>query len=138
MADYVDQMLYMGLALAPDERIAVPTRLSYEAHDPFAVHIVFHPGTDRSVIWILARDLLVEGLFRPSGQGDVRVRPKGSGSDAELHLALSSPHGAARLTAPLPEVAQWLERTFCVVPAGHEADGLDWDAELSRLLPGTA
>lgn len=34
-------------------------------------------------------------------------------------------------------VEQWLERTFRLVPAGHEADNFDVDAELSQLLHGT-
>ena len=137
MANYADQTRYMGLVLAPDERIMVPTRLVYGAHDPFAVHIVFDPGTERSVSGILARDLLAQGLFRPSGQGDVHIWPTGSGPGAELNLALSSPHGFARLTSPLPLVARWLERTYRLVPSGTEADGFDVDAELSRLLHDT-
>ncbi|NMI54286.1 SsgA family sporulation/cell division regulator [Streptomyces sp. RLB3-17] len=137
MAIYSDQMLYMGLVRALDERIVVPTRLVYEAHDPFAVRIVFHPGVDHSVQWIVARDLLVQGLSQPSGQGDVQIWPTGSGLGAELNLSLSSESGVAWLTAPFPVVEQWLERTFRLVPAGHEADNFDVDAELSQLLHGT-
>lgn len=138
MAFHMDEPLHTQLVLAHGERIAVPTQLSYDPDDPFAVCIAFHTGAERPVAWVLARDLLTEGLFGPSGQGDVRIWPSGSGSDAELNLALSSPHGAARLIAPLPVVAQWLERTYRLVPAGAETDRLDLDAELSRLLHGTA
>ncbi|MEV7395396.1 SsgA family sporulation/cell division regulator, partial [Streptomyces sp. NPDC091215] len=63
--------------------------------------------------------------------------PTGSGTDAELNLVLSSPSGVARLTAQLSAVAQWLERTYGLVPAGHETNSFDVDAELSRLLHGT-
>ncbi|RPE46897.1 sporulation and cell division protein SsgA [Streptomyces sp. Ag109_O5-1] len=137
MTSYSDQVLYMGLAGAPGERFVVPTRLVYEAHDPFAVRFVFHPDTDYSVQWVMARDLIAQGLSRPSGQGDVRIWPTGSGDDAELNLVLSSPSGVARLTAQLSAVAQWLERTYGLVPAGHETNSFDVDAELSRLLHGT-
>ncbi|MEU6573458.1 SsgA family sporulation/cell division regulator [Streptomyces sp. NPDC046805] len=136
MAIHVDELLDMQLVLAHDERIVVPTQLRYASVDPFAVCIAFDIGNERPVVWALARDLLAEGVFRPCGQGDVRIWPTGSGPDAELNLALSSPHGAARFVAPLPMVAQWLERTYRLVPAGTETDGLDVDAELSRLLHG--
>ncbi|GAB3000691.1 SsgA family sporulation/cell division regulator [Streptomyces pseudoechinosporeus] len=138
MTSYIDQMLYTELVLASDERIAVPTRLLYKARDPFAVHLVFHPDADRAVPWVLARDLLAQGLLRPSGQGDVHLWPVGCGPDAELNIALSSPQGTARLTAPLATVAQWLERTYQSVPVGREADGLDVDGEVARLLHGAA
>jgi hypothetical protein len=60
----------------------------------------------------------------------------GAGPDAVLNLALSSPHGDARLRARLPAVAEWLKRTYFLIPAGREGDELDVDAELSRLLYG--
>jgi hypothetical protein len=137
MNNYAEQPLSMGLVLPSGGRITVEVRLVYEACDPIAAHMVFHPGTDHSVTWTFARDLLAQGLARPNGEGDVRIWPTGSGPDAELNLALSSPHGTALLTAPLPVVAHWLDRTYRLVPAGHEADGFDVDAELSDLLSGT-
>ncbi|MGP4091948.1 SsgA family sporulation/cell division regulator [Streptomyces sp. KR55] len=138
MAIRIDEPLYMELVLTAEERMTVPTQLRYEPHDPFAVCLDFHVGTDLSVPWFMARDLLAEGLYRPTGQGDVRVWPTGSGPDAELNLALSSPHGTARLIAPLPVVAQLLRRAYQMVPAGRETERLDLDAELSRLLHGIA
>ncbi|MFB7116324.1 SsgA family sporulation/cell division regulator [Streptomyces sp. NPDC001212] len=135
---HIDQTLHMELVLPSGDRLAVPTRLYYATQDPFAAIIVFQTGTVHQVSWALARDTLTEGLNRPTGQGNVRVWPVGSGADAELNLALSSPHGTAWLTAPLPVVAQWLGRTYHLVPAGQEVSGLDMDAELSRLLDGAA
>ncbi|PJM91838.1 SsgA family sporulation/cell division regulator [Streptomyces sp. CB01373] len=111
---------------------------AYATQDPFAAIIVFQTGTVHQVSWALARDTLTEALNRPTGQGNVHVWPVGSGPDAELNLALSSPHGTAWLTAPLPVVAQWLGRTYHLVPVGQEVSGLDMDAELSRLLDGAA
>lgn len=67
----------------------------------------------------------------------MHVWPVGAGPGAELNIALLSPQGTARCTAPLPVVAQWLERTYRLMPAGQESDALDLDAELSRLLHGT-
>ncbi|MFJ9360260.1 SsgA family sporulation/cell division regulator [Streptomyces mirabilis] len=116
----------------------VPTRLLYEPHDPYAVHIVFYADTDEPVAWALDRDLLAQGTLRPSGEGDVRHWPTHTGPDAVLNLVLSPPHGAAHLTASLSVVTHWLERTYHLVPSGREGDGIDLNAELSRLLHGTA
>ncbi|MEV7189878.1 SsgA family sporulation/cell division regulator [Kitasatospora sp. NPDC093102] len=132
-----DQMLDMELLLPSGEPVTLPTLLSYRSYDPLAVHIVFHTDADGRVPWVFARDLLAQGLHRPSGQGDVQVWPGAVGHEEVLNLALSSPEGTAWLRAPLHVVAQWLERTHRLVPAGREADGYDLDAELSCLLPGT-
>ncbi|MEU0822812.1 SsgA family sporulation/cell division regulator [Streptomyces mirabilis] len=85
-----------------------------------------------------SRDLLAQGTLRPSGEGDVRHWPTHTGPDAVLNLVLSPPHGAAHLTASLSVVTHWLERTYHLVPSGREGDGIDLNAELSRLLHGTA
>ncbi|MFJ9711727.1 SsgA family sporulation/cell division regulator [Streptomyces sp. NPDC101234] len=131
-------MLHMELVLPSGERLPVPTLLHYSAEDPFAAVFVFYTGADHQVRWVLDRDMLAKGLRRPTGRGDVRLRPTGSGPDAELGLTLSSPHGRAQLAAPLRAIAQWLGRTYESVPSGQEAEGLDVDAELSRLLHGAA
>ncbi|MFD8008120.1 SsgA family sporulation/cell division regulator [Streptomyces mirabilis] len=139
MTRYIDQMLYMELVLMQEEPgVPVLTRLRYDAHDPFAVSMVFHTDVNGPVSWSFARDLLAHGVLRPSGQGDVRTWPTGEGADALLNLALSSPHGAARLTAPLAVVTRWLDSTYRLVPMGQETDGLEFDDELSRLLHGAA
>ncbi|WP_030184944.1 SsgA family sporulation/cell division regulator [Streptomyces sp. NRRL S-813] len=136
--NYQSDQLDMALAVAPGEQLTVPARLEYDTDDPFAVSLVFHPGAAYSVTWVMARELLARGLFQPTGQGDVQIRPTGSGPEAELNVILSSPYGIALLYLPLAAVAIWLENTYQLVPEGHEADGLDIDAELARLLHGAA
>ncbi|MFG1667767.1 SsgA family sporulation/cell division regulator [Streptomyces sp. Y7] len=131
-------MLDTKLLLTSGGRITVRTRLVYDTRNPFAVSLVFHADTDSPTLWVMARDLLAQGLRRPNGQGDVRVWPTGSGLDAELNLVLASPHGTARLTAPHQAVARWLEHTYRLVPAGRESGHFDLENELRRLLHGTA
>ncbi|MET7287119.1 SsgA family sporulation/cell division regulator [Streptomyces sp. NPDC005573] len=126
----------MELLLAPEEPVALRAGLSYRRHDPLAVHLTFHTGVRPPVRWVFARELLARGMREAVGEGDVRVRPQGSGSAAVLYLTLSSPHGHARLRASLPAVAEWLERTYLLVPAGAEGRELRLDAALSRLLHG--
>ncbi|MFJ3804728.1 SsgA family sporulation/cell division regulator [Streptomyces sp. NPDC090088] len=138
MSSCIDRTLYVELALTADHRVKVLTRLSYRPHDPYAVHLIFYTDIKAPVTWVIARDLLAEGMLGPSGEGDVRVWPTRTGPDAVLNLVLSSPHGVARLAAPFPAVMQWLERTYLVVPSGQEMEGIDLDTELSQLLHGTA
>lgn len=112
----------------------VPARLSYGVHDPYAVHITFHLDTGTPVTWVFSRELLVEGTFRPCGQGDVRIWPTRAGRRSVLCLALTSPAGDALLEAPLAAVAGWLERCHRLVPPGSELGALDLDGSLAELL----
>ncbi|MEV7178528.1 SsgA family sporulation/cell division regulator [Kitasatospora sp. NPDC093679] len=130
----VELELDIELVLSPERSVPVPARLSYGSHDPLAVHVTFHLDTGNPVTWVFARELLVEGTFRPCGQGDVRIWPKRSGRRGVLCLALSSPAGDALLEAPLAPVAGWLERAHRLVPPGGELAALDMDHCLAELL----
>ncbi|MFI1935897.1 SsgA family sporulation/cell division regulator [Streptomyces purpureus] len=62
-------------------------RLRYVPHDPLAVRLDFLVAESEPPVatWVFARDLLATGLTRPSGEGDVRVRPHGQdATDVEL------------------------------------------------------
>ncbi|MFF5444430.1 SsgA family sporulation/cell division regulator [Streptomyces sp. NPDC012888] len=133
----VERELDMKLVLSPERSVAVPARLVYRSVDPFAVHITFHAGTSAPVNWTFARELLVEGVFRPCGHGDVRVWPTQVDGRSVLCMALSSPDGDALLEAPAVPVSAWLERTLRVVPPGGEAERLGLDEALAELLAPT-
>jgi hypothetical protein len=130
----VERELEMRLVLSPERSVPVPARLSYRSDDPYAVHISFHINSDCPVNWTFARDLLVEGVFRPSGQGDVRVWPTKSDGRSVVLMALSSPDGDALLQAPAAQVSAWLERTLRAVPPGTEGGQLGIDDALDQLL----
>ena len=132
----VRQELTVSLVLAPDRSVPVPALLLYRAADPYAVHITFHLGQDSPVTWVFARDLLVEGVFRACGHGDVRVWPTRVEGRSVMCLALSSPAGDALIEAPSGVLASWLERSLRLVPAGREEDALDLDGALAALLAG--
>ncbi len=137
MRTVVERELELTLVLSPERSVPVPARLVYRTDDPFAVHITFHVGTDSPVNWTFARELLVEGVFRPSGHGDVRIWPTKVEGRSVICLALNSPDGSALLEAPSAPVAAWLERSLRVVPPGTEHEQLGMDDELSRLLAPT-
>ncbi|MDX2849713.1 SsgA family sporulation/cell division regulator [Actinacidiphila glaucinigra] len=138
MHTVVERELEMHLVLSPERSVAVPARLVYRAEDPFAVHITFHIGSNCPVNWTFARELLVEGVFRPSGHGDVRIWPTKTDGRSVLCMALSSPDGTALLEASSHPVAAWLERTLRAVPPGTELDHLSMDERLDELLAPAA
>jgi hypothetical protein len=108
--------------------------LVFNHSDPYAVsmHLQARSGT---VTWTFARDLLSQGLYSPSGDGDVQVWPCLSGSgDAVVMIELCSPDGTALLQAPSLTVHDFVVRTLEVVPAGEETAHLALDDLISQLL----
>ncbi|MFC9928612.1 SsgA family sporulation/cell division regulator [Streptomyces sp. NPDC127190] len=130
----VERELELRLILSPEHSVPVPARLGYRSDDPYAVHIAFHINSEQPVHWTFARDLLVEGVFRPCGHGDVRVWPAKTEGRSVVLMALSSPDGDALLEAPVPQVSAWLERTLRAVPPGAEGGQLGIDDALDQLL----
>jgi hypothetical protein len=53
-----------------------------------------------------------------------------------LNLELSSPSGQALFEVPAKDMADFLQRTYRIVPEGAEASHLDVDAGLKNLLNG--
>ncbi|MCX5263798.1 SsgA family sporulation/cell division regulator [Streptomyces sp. NBC_00199] len=133
----VERELELRLILSPERAVQVPARLGYRSDDPFAVHVTFHINSAHPVGWTFARELLVEGVFRPCGYGDVRVWPTKSQGRSVVLMALSSPDGDALLEAPAAQVSAWLERTLRAVPPGAEGDRLGIDDGLAELLAAT-
>ena len=130
----VERELELRLVLSPERSIAVPAKLGFRSDDPYAVHITFHINSDRPVHWTFARELLVEGVFRACGHGDVRVWPTKVSGRSVILMALSSPDGDALLEAPAAQVSAWLERTLRVVAPGSEPERLGLDAALRDIL----
>ena len=126
----------LGLSLVVPDHGSVPlvASLYYNADDPYAIRMAFHVGTDEPVEWIFARDLLAVGLEGPAGEGDVQVWPADEHGRELLNIALSSPFGEAHFEAPAEAIANFLDRTFRIVPMGRESQAIDIDAELNGLL----
>lgn len=112
------------------------TVFGYDRSDPYAVTIAFRtPAED--LPWTFARELLVVGVGTPTGDGDVHVWPSVTPRGrAVLMIAFSSPDGQLLAQAHADEVHRFLTRTLALVPAGTEADHLDLDRLVERLLTG--
>jgi Streptomyces sporulation and cell division protein, SsgA len=100
---------------------ALRVELSYDPRDPFAVSVHFgDPGP--AVRWIFARDLLIDGLYEPSGDGDVHVFPSLDSSGlAVVCIELSSPDGEALLVAHPRELTEFVDLMRAAVPPGSES-----------------
>lgn len=126
--------LVMDLLLSPEQAYPVPARLVYCPDDPYAVHIAFHVDSSRPIGWFFARDLLVQGLLRPTGLGDVRIWPATVDGRRMVTLMLCSPEGDAFLQAPAALVAPWLRHTLRVVPPNGPAERDRVDRALDALF----
>lgn len=126
----------LDLRLVVPDRSAVPlvADLSYTADDPYAIRVAFHVADDEPVEWIFARELFTVGMVRRVGDGDVTVWPDRTRSERTLGLRLASPFGRATFEIPLTPVADFLHRTYDLVPAGEETTFVDLDGELDEVL----
>ncbi|HEX6471795.1 MAG TPA: SsgA family sporulation/cell division regulator [Streptosporangiaceae bacterium] len=126
----------LALRLVVPDRTTVPllATVEYAADDPYALRVAFHVGNDEPVEWIFARELLTIGMGRLVGDGDVQVWPGDADGHRSINIGLSSPFGDALFEAPFAPLADFLRRTFQIVPAGRESEFLDITAELDNLL----
>lgn len=108
--------------------------LSYDSRDPYAIAAVFNTKDSR-VRWVFARDLLANGLYEPSGDGDVHVWPcLDARGHAVVIMELCSPDGEALMQARSDEVMDFLRRTEAVVATGQEGAHIDIDDVISHLF----
>jgi len=111
----------------------VPVELAYTTADPLVVELTFLLPGDLPVTWTISRELLLDGISAPTGEGDVHVCPHPD--DPELvRIALRAPGGEALLTARIPALHEVLLRTDLLVPFGEEWTDSDLDLELAELL----
>jgi hypothetical protein len=134
--EHVSTEVELRLVVPGSSSLPVVADMSYEAADPYAVHVAFHTGDAEIVEWVFARQLLTDGVTHPVGEGDVQVWPSHSGGRPVVCLALSSPSGRALFEAPLADLVEFLTKTYAAVPTGGESDYVDLDMELSLLLWG--
>lgn len=111
--------------------VAEPVRaeLRYHRRDPLAVEMRLSIARSPAVSWVFGRDLLIEGLRRPSGIGDVRIYPV----HESVIIELRSCSGKAVLLSYLPDMAEFVEHIVSAVPVGAEISLEDVDRELLEL-----
>lgn len=116
----------------------IDAELHYDPRDPYAVTTVFRTGASQ-VRWTFGRDLLAEGLYEPTGDGDVHVWPcLDSEGRAVVIIELCSPDGEALVQAKTGDLSAFVERMIAAVEPGDESDHLDMDAVITAILNAEA
>lgn len=104
---------------------------SYNPADPWAVTMTLNTVAG-PVDWTFARDLLLEGQYAPTGDGDVHVWPCLSPSgEAVVIVELDSPSGETLLQFPTRAVQDFVAASLVTVALGDESADVDsWLADL--------
>lgn len=120
---------YVG---ATGETFTIDAEFRYHPNDPYAVSAILRTA-GQEVTWTFARDLLGEGRYEPTGEGDVHVWPcLSSSGTAVVVVELTSPDGGILVQADSRLIDDFVRATLDVVPAGSEA--VDLDGVLATLL----
>lgn len=126
----------MRLEFVDDQGVATAFDAEFEFNpaDPFAVSILFK-SEPTPVRWTFARDLLLNGFYEPTGDGDVHVWPcLAANGTAVVVLELCSPSGEVLIQVESRDLNAFNQRMLSLVPTGAESNLLDLDAELVALL----
>ncbi|MFB7662781.1 SsgA family sporulation/cell division regulator [Kitasatospora sp. NPDC056138] len=137
MHSTVQGHVVMNLVVSNELSFRIVVDLAYDPADPYAIRLTFHLPGDAPVTWVFARELLLDGISSPTGEGDVHIHPVGE-ELSEVGVMLRSPEGDAVLRAPSPPLIAFLAGTDRLVPMGEERTGRDLDAQLALILsPGS-
>jgi hypothetical protein len=102
------------------------------------VTTVFMTGASQ-VRWTFGRDLLIEGLYEPSGDGDVHVWPcLDSDGHAVVIIELCSPDGEALVQARTGDLSSFVDRMSKAVALGEESAHVDVDKTIEAIFAAEA
>jgi Streptomyces sporulation and cell division protein, SsgA len=111
---------------------ALVAEFVYDPADACAVTMVLQTPSG-PVNWTFARELLMEGQYEPTGDGDVHVWPCLSAcGEAVVIVELDSPAGETLLQFPTRAVQDFVYSSLETVPLGSEQ--VDVDAWIESLL----
>src|ERR1041384_259483 len=88
MRESVQAEVMMSFLVSEELSFRIPVELRYETCDPYAVRLTFHLPGDDPVTWAFGRELLIDGVGRPCGDGDVRISPAGADVLGEVLIRL--------------------------------------------------
>jgi hypothetical protein len=116
------------------EATSIDADLVFDPADPYAITMVFRTGV-QEVLWTFGRELLVEGRYEPTGDGDVHVWPcLSSDGSAVVIIELCSPDGELLVQAGARSVDTFVAAMLESVPDGEESAFVDFDDELASIL----
>ncbi|SEE91551.1 Streptomyces sporulation and cell division protein, SsgA [Streptomyces sp. Ag109_O5-10] len=124
----------MSFLVSEELSFRIPVELRYETCDPYAVRLTFHLPGDAPVTWAFGRELLIDGVGRPCGEGDVHIAPADSEVLGEVLIRLQVGGDQAVFRSSAPPLVAFLDRTDKLVPLGQEGSLADFDAHLDEAL----
>ncbi|MGV9559144.1 SsgA family sporulation/cell division regulator [Streptomyces sp. NPDC003401] len=130
----VEAEVMMSFLVSEELSFRIPVELGYETCDPYAVRLTFHLPGDAPVTWAFGRELLIDGVGRPCGEGDVRVSPADRNLLGEVLIRLQVGGDQAVFRSSAAPLVAFLDRTDKLVPLGQEGAFADFDAHLDEAL----
>ncbi len=116
------------------EASSIEADLVFDPADPYAITMVFRTGV-QEVLWTFGRELLVDGRYEPTGDGDVHVWPcLSSDGSAVVIIELCSPDGELLVQAATRGIDRFVTAMLGSVPDGQESSFVNFDDELAALL----
>ncbi|MFE9169295.1 SsgA family sporulation/cell division regulator [Streptomyces sp. NTH33] len=134
MRESVQAEVMMSFLVSEELSFRIPVELRYETCDPYAVRLTFHLPGDAPVTWAFGRELLIDGVGMPCGDGDVRIAPADTGSLSEVLIRLQVGGDRALFRSSTAPLVAFLDRTDKLVPLGQEGALADFDAHLDEAL----
>ncbi|MFD5425378.1 SsgA family sporulation/cell division regulator [Streptomyces sp. NPDC127084] len=134
MRESVRAEVLMSFLVSEELSFRIPVELRYDTEDPYAVRMTFHLPGDAPVTWAFARELLLEGIGAPSGDGDVRIAPTDSEAGSEVAIRLQVGGERALFRVGAAPLAAFLDRTDKLVPLGQERTLGDFEEHLEETL----
>jgi hypothetical protein len=134
----VTQSVTLDLIDSTGTSTPIEAELHYDPRDPYAVTTVFITGANQ-VRWTFGRELLIQGLYEPSGDGDVHVWPcLDTDGHAVVIIELCSPDGEALVQAKTGDMSQFVARMSGLVALGKESAHVDVDATIAAIFAAEA
>ncbi|CAM5329597.1 MULTISPECIES: SsgA family sporulation/cell division regulator [Streptomyces] len=134
MTDTVQAEVIMSFLVSEELAFRIPVELFFDSADPYAVSFTFDLPGDAPVTWAFSRELLLDGLSKPSGEGDVRIGPASSEHLSDVFIGLQVGDERALFRAGAPPLVAFLDRTDRLVPIGEEEVCDTLDSTLDRIL----
>ncbi|MFF8832100.1 SsgA family sporulation/cell division regulator [Streptomyces sp. NPDC015131] len=134
MRESVQAEVLMSFVVSEELSFRIPVELGYETRDPFAVRMTFHLPGDAPVTWAFGRELLLDGINGPSGDGDVHIAPTGPEDLADVSIRLQVGADRALFRSSAPPLVAFLDRTDKLVPLGQERALGDFEDYLEEAL----
>jgi hypothetical protein len=133
--DSVQQDMFTVLHGQP---VPVVTRWTYTAADPFAISLAVGTRSGRWIEWLIARDLVIDSMTGPVGEGDIRMTPQEVQGYDIVEIEIRSTDGRAVLEVDRDLLRHFIEATFDIVALGDELNRMDLDDEIAKITQSCA